>query len=170
MVFHGRFSDIKSSQVSRTLLSILADLNNAVVWMVSSCPVISKSSSICNNTLVTVPSALITIGITVTSMYHSFFNSLARSKYLSFFGFLSVLLSGQPERQSSLFCGFTFFFSLFYVVVVDVHLVWSSGRNLVIFLYLRIPVKFIIIIIIINYLCKIFTPVQTVSFSLQSEW
>ena len=31
-------------QVSRTLLSIQADLNNAVVWMVSSCPLISKSS------------------------------------------------------------------------------------------------------------------------------
>ena len=37
-------SDSKSPQVSRTLLSILTVLNNAVVWMVSYCPLISKSS------------------------------------------------------------------------------------------------------------------------------
>ena len=33
MVFHWSSSDSKSSQVSRTLLSILTDLNNTVVWM-----------------------------------------------------------------------------------------------------------------------------------------
>ena len=38
-------SDNKSTQVSRTLLSILADLSNAFVWMVSTCPFIFKSSS-----------------------------------------------------------------------------------------------------------------------------
>ena len=38
--------DRKSPQVSRTLLSILVDLNNVVVWMASTCPLISKSSSI----------------------------------------------------------------------------------------------------------------------------
>ena len=35
MVFHWSLSDKKSPQVSRTLLSILSDLKNAVVWMVS---------------------------------------------------------------------------------------------------------------------------------------
>ena len=45
MVFHWRLSDSKSSQVSRTLLSILADLNNIVVMIVSTRPLISKSSS-----------------------------------------------------------------------------------------------------------------------------
>ena len=30
---HQRLSDSKSPQVSRTILSILADLNNAVIWM-----------------------------------------------------------------------------------------------------------------------------------------
>ena len=34
MVFHWRLSDSKSSQVSRTLLSMLAVFNNAVVWIV----------------------------------------------------------------------------------------------------------------------------------------
>ena len=45
MIFHWSLSDSKFPQVSRTLLSILADVNNAVVWTVSSHPVISKSSS-----------------------------------------------------------------------------------------------------------------------------
>ena len=37
-------NDSKSPQVSRTLLTILADLDNAGVWMVSIWPLISKSS------------------------------------------------------------------------------------------------------------------------------
>ena len=85
MVLHSSLSDSKSSQVSRTLLSILADLNNIVVWTVSSHPVISKSSSSCTNPLLTVPRAPITIGIIVTFMFHVFFNSLAKLKYLSLF-------------------------------------------------------------------------------------
>ena len=44
-------SDSKSLQVSRTLLSILADLDNAVIWMVSTCPLASKSSSSFTNSL-----------------------------------------------------------------------------------------------------------------------
>ena len=84
MVFHWSLSDSKS-QVSRTLLSILAILNNAVVWMVSTRPPTSKSSSPFSNPLVTVPNALITSGIIFTCMFHRFFNSLARSRYLSFF-------------------------------------------------------------------------------------
>ena len=44
-----------------------------------------KSSSLCNNPLVTVPSATITIGIIVNFMFHSFFNSFARSMYLTLF-------------------------------------------------------------------------------------
>ena len=66
--------DSKSPQVSRTLLSILAVLNNAVVWMVSTRPPTSKSSSPFSNPLVTVPNTPITIGIIVTCMFHSFFN------------------------------------------------------------------------------------------------
>ena len=70
---HWSLSDNKSPQVSGTLLSILADLNNAVVWMISTRLLISKSSNPNDNPSVTVPSAAITIGITVTFMFHSFF-------------------------------------------------------------------------------------------------
>ena len=54
MVFYWRLSDSKSLQVSKTLLNILADLNNAVVWIVSTRPVISKSSNPNTDPLVTV--------------------------------------------------------------------------------------------------------------------
>ena len=85
MVFHWSLSDSKSPQVSKTRLSILAVLSNAVVWIVSTRPPTSKSSSPFNYPLVTVLNAPITIGTIVTFMLHSFFNSLARSRYLSFF-------------------------------------------------------------------------------------
>ena len=84
MVFHWSLSDSKSPQVFRTLLSILAVLNNAVVWMVSTRPPTSKSSSPFNNPLGTVPKEPIIIGIIVTFIFHSFFSSLAKSRYSSF--------------------------------------------------------------------------------------
>ena len=85
MVFHWSLSDSRSPQVSMNFLSILAVLNNVVVRMVSTRPPTSKSSSPFSNPFVTVPNAPITIGIIVTCMFHSFFNFLARSRYLSFF-------------------------------------------------------------------------------------
>ena len=77
-------SDSKFPQVSRTLLSIRAVFNNAVVWIVSTRPPTSKSSRPFNNPSVTVPRAPITTGTIVTFMFHRFFNSLAGSRYLSF--------------------------------------------------------------------------------------
>ena len=74
MVSKWSLSDSKSPQVSRTLLSILSDLNYAVVWMVSTPPLISESSSPCTNPLVTVARAPITISILVTFMVYNFFS------------------------------------------------------------------------------------------------
>ena len=54
---------------SRTLLSILFDLNNAIVLMVSTRPLILNTSDLFPKTLGTVPSALITIGTTVTLIF-----------------------------------------------------------------------------------------------------
>ena len=85
MVFHWSLSNNKPLQVSRTLLSILADINNAVVLILTTRPLISKSSRPFTKSLVTVLRAPTTIVITSTFMFHSFFNSLTRSKYLSFF-------------------------------------------------------------------------------------
>ena len=96
MIYHWSLSDSKSPQVSRTLLSILAVLNNAVVWMVSTPPPNSKSSSPLNNPLVTVPKAPITIGIIVTIMFHRFFNSLASFRYLSIFSHYFSFILWQP--------------------------------------------------------------------------
>ena len=49
MGFHWSLSDSKSSQVSRTLLSILAAVNKAGIWTLSTRPLISNSSSPCIN-------------------------------------------------------------------------------------------------------------------------
>ena len=84
MVFHWSLNDSKSPQVSRTYLSILIDLNDVEVWMVSSRPLISKSSNPFTKLLVTVLRAPIAIGI-ITFMFHSFINSLSRFRYLPFF-------------------------------------------------------------------------------------
>ena len=116
MVFHWSLSDSKSSQDSRTLLSILAVLNNVVVWMVSTSPPISKSSRPFSYPLVTVPNAPITIGIIVTCMFHSFFNSLAKSRYLSFFShsFSFILWSAGTAKSTILQVLFFFFVDYYY--------------------------------------------------------
>ena len=62
----GSLSDCMSPQVSRTLLSILTDLNNTLVWMVSILPLISNSNSLLSKPLWTVPSSPNKIGIIVT--------------------------------------------------------------------------------------------------------
>ena len=112
MVFHWRLSDSKSPQVSRTLLSILAVLNNAAVWMVSTRPPTSKSSCPFSNPVVTVPNAPITVGIIVTFLFHSFFNSLARSKYLSSFSYSFSFILWSAGTAKSTILQVLFFFCL----------------------------------------------------------
>ena len=105
MVFHWSWSDNKSTQVTTTLLSILADLNNSVVLMVSTHPVISKSYSPCTNPLVTVPSAPITIGMIITFIFHIFFKFPSKVAVLiplfAFFQFLSVVRCGNKVHNSA---------------------------------------------------------------------
>ena len=95
MVFHWSLSDSKSPRVSRTLLSILAVLINAVVWMVSSRPPTSKSSSPFSNPLVTALNAPFTIAIIVTVMFHGFFQFPRKAEVLillfTFFQFYSAV-------------------------------------------------------------------------------
>ena len=91
MVFHRRLCDSKSLQVSRTFLSILADINNAVVWMVS------------------VPSTPITVGITVTFKFHSFFSTLTRSQY-----FYSILVHYSAGSLFLLIVSFVDYYYYYY--------------------------------------------------------
>ena len=111
MAFHWSLSDSKSPQVSKTLLSILADPNDAIVWMVSTRPLFSNSSSPFTNPLVTIPSAPNTIGITVIFMSH-IFSVLKQGlgTYLSFC-FLSILHCDLPGRKLHNSAG-SFFFLL----------------------------------------------------------
>ena len=122
--FHWSLSDSKSPQVSKTLLSILADLNNTVVWMVSTRPLISNSSSFFNIPLVTIPRELIRISINVTFMFHIFLQFSSKVQVLillsATFQFYSVV---SWDRK-----GHNFASSLFFVVV-DYYEVWSSGRD-----------------------------------------
>ena len=81
MVSRRSLSDSKSLQVSRTLLSILNNLYNAVVWMVSTLPIIFKS-------------LYQSFRAPLNNWHHRhfyvpqfFFNYLARSRYLSFLSF-----------------------------------------------------------------------------------
>ena len=115
MVFHWNLSDSKSPQISRTRLRILAVLSNAVVWIVSVRPPISKSSRPFNNPLVIMPNAPITIGTIVTFMFHSFFNSLARSLYLSFssLSFRFILWSAGTAKSTIWQILFFFFVDYF---------------------------------------------------------
>ena len=101
-----------------TFFGILADLQNTVVWMVSTHPFISKSSSPFTNPSVTLPRAPNMTGITITFMFQSF--SIPYQSWGTYrsFGFLSILLSGQPEQQSPQFGKFTFSFWLLFGSVV----------------------------------------------------
>ena len=147
MFFYWSLSDYKSPQVSWTLLSILAVLNNAVIWMVSTRPPTSKSSSPFSNPLVTVPNAPITIGIIVTCMFHSLFNSLARPRYLSFFSHsFSFILWSAGTAKSIVLQVLSFFFFLLIII--------KSG--------LLTGIRWSVIIIIISCFsvvrCDFFTP------------
>ena len=116
MVFHWNLSDSKSPQVPRTRLRILAVNSNAVVWIVSNRPPTSISSRPFNNPLVIVPNAPITIDTIVTSMFHSFFNSLARSRYLSFFSLYFRFILWSAGTAKSTILEILFFFFLLIII------------------------------------------------------
>ena len=112
MAFHWSQADSKSPQVSRTLLSILADLSNAVAWVLPTHPLISNTSRPCTNPLMIVPSTSVIVGITVIFMSHSccFFQFPCKNlgSYLSFC-FPSVLPYGHMEQLNQLMNRFLLF-------------------------------------------------------------
>ena len=137
MVFHWSLSDSKSLQVFRILLSILAYLNNAVVWKVSTRPLISNSSSPFINPLVTVPWAPFRVGINVTFIFHSFpFPNTVE---------LLILLLTSFTIWSAGTAKFTILQVLFFFFV-DYYEIWLSGQNKGISKYLKITEEFVILI------------------------
>ena len=101
MAFHWSLSDSKPHQVSRILLSILTNINNA--WIVSPRLLISKSTSTCTKTFVTVPSAPSTIGIIVIFIFQCFFQFISNVSILTslFASFQFYSVFGQ---NGTLFC------------------------------------------------------------------
>ena len=128
MVFHWSLSDSKSPQVSRTRLRILAVLSNVVVWIDSTRLPTSKSSRPFNNPLVIVPNAPITIDTIVTFMLHSFFNSLARSRYLSFFSlsFRFILWSVGTAKSTILQIFFYLLIIIIIIIIIIIKFSWFA--------------------------------------------
>ena len=130
MVFPWTASLLKSPG---TFLSILADISNAVVCIVSTRPHISKSCFPSTNPLGTVPRAPITVGINVTFMSHSFFQLLSKVQVLihlfSYFQFYSVVSrDSKINNSASSFSLFFFFFFLLLDIIRSGRLVeirWS---------------------------------------------
>ena len=118
-------------QVYRTLLSILANLNNAVLWMVFACPIISKSSSLCTNLLVIVPSTPITP------------ISLSLSHYIVCFFFQ---LSNKVKVLISLFAFFLFHSFVDYSTG-SFFLLTRFGRDEMIRFYLKILLLVLVVVI-----------------------
>ena len=114
MVLHWSLSESKSPPVTRTLLSILADLNNAVVWMISDCPLIFNSSSPLTKPLGNVTSALIIIGITVTFMFHCFFLVFGKFQVLVSLSFRLIFTQWPAGTDKSAIWLFFFFFFFFF--------------------------------------------------------
>ena len=117
MVFPWSLSN-KFPQVFRTFFNILANLKNTVVWIVSTHPFMPKSSSRCTNPLVTVPSASITIGISITFRLYIYLNPFAKSWSISLFTYLQfyAVVSRNDKVHHSL--GSHFFLFLFYFLLL----------------------------------------------------
>ena len=124
MVFHWSLSDSKSPQVFRTLLSILAVFNNAVVWMVSA-RLSTKSSRPFNKSF----------SYRCKGTNHNWYNChLHVPLFIQFSSKVEVLISIFTFFQSySVVCrdskvdNFADF--LFFFFFVDYYKIWSSGRD-----------------------------------------
>ena len=111
----------ESPSISRTLLSILVYLNNAVVLMVLTRPLISNSFRPTSNYLLTLQRAH--LQMVSSSLFHF------SSKY-----YVLIASYSQSEQLLSQKSMFSYF--------VDYHKIMPSGRDLIIHLYHHIPEDF----------------------------
>ena len=149
--FHWNLNDSKSSYISRTLLSIQADLNLAVVWMVSILPLIFNCSNPLSKPWGTVPNAPTTINSLITFMFHSFcfFNSLATSKFLFIFSpsFLSAGSTVDDKFSFSflfLFFFFSFILFIYFCKLEPILVFWAEDEWII--LCLKITENFMYLI------------------------
>ena len=106
VVFSWSLSDTKSLQLSRTLQSILSDLHNAVVWVVS-ISLITSFPNLVSMYLGTVP---MTQKQFISPSFSSFTSSFSYSEYLSFLAFLCFhFVVGQYDKILPLTSSFFFF-------------------------------------------------------------
>ena len=124
MEFLWSLSDSKIHQISRTLLSILVDFSN--VWMVSTCPLISKYFSPFSSLLGIVSSSPTIIGIIVCFMFPSLLSFSCKDQ-------IFIPLWGLPGQENTLFGRNSFFFWLSQCLVVwlrlDDALVFQNPRE-----------------------------------------
>ena len=115
MTSHWSLRD-KFPQVSRTLLSILANFSNAVVWMVSTRPLIFKSSSPFTKPLVTVPRdrlQLVKTSLSCSTFFFQFPSKVLVLIFLfTFFQFYAVV------SRDSKFGKLSFFFFFFLMIII----------------------------------------------------
>ena len=117
MVSHWSLSDSKSPQIPRTVFNVLANLNNAVVWMVSTRSVITQVLQFLYQPFIDCTERAI------YNWYHRHFHVLqffsipwpGPDTYPSFH-ILSILFCGRPGQQSRQFCKFSFFFFLLIII------------------------------------------------------
>ena len=137
--FHWNLNESKSLQVSRTLLSTLATLlwsgwSQFSLWFTIP-PIFFKP-------LKTIPSASTTIGFPVLFMVHSFFLVLKQGPSIClYFPFLLFSFYGPSEQQKTI--------SSFFLV--NQHQDWSSGRDWVIRLYLKILENFMCLTFLLGF-------------------
>ena len=112
-----------------TLFSILVDLNNTVLCIVSICRPITNSLNPVSNPLGTVPSTI--IGIITTLIFNSSLSFLSKCLSPFLFSLISTLWSTRLAKSTLQQVSF----------FVNYHLVWSLGRDLVICVNLKISVN-----------------------------
>ena len=100
-------------------------LSLGLVWMVFTRSPTFKSSRPIYNPLVTLPKAPITIGIIVTFMFHSFFNSLSKSRYLSFFSHSFSFILWSAGTAKSIILQILFFLLIIIRSGLLVEIMWS---------------------------------------------
>ena len=148
-------------QIFSSLKVYIQYSSNAVVWTVSTCPLIFKSSRPYINPLVTVLSAPITSAITFTFMFHSFSNFLSR--YLSFFS-----VSFSFTQWSAGMAKSTIWLVLFFCWLSLGLVVWQRLDDL--FVWIKILEKFVHLIFLDRFWVVHIPFVRMVKFKLLAQF